>query len=83
MRESYEELKRIANDPNEKYAGVAFIPAIEYFDTPPTEDDLAMFAAWPQYRLLNADEMPGLEAINAGLTYSAWVIDSPAYLKRL
>lgn len=86
MRESYEELKRIADDPKEKEAGVAFIPALEYFDTAPTEDDLAMFAAWPQFRLLKPDEMPSTEivsSITAGLTYSAWVIDSPIYLKWL
>ena len=86
MRESYEELKRIADDPDKRDAGVAFIPAIEYFDTAPTEDELAMFAAWPQYRLLNADEIPSAGAassIKAGLAYYAWVIDSPVYLKWL
>ncbi|TQW01009.1 hypothetical protein V2A60_002027 [Cordyceps javanica] len=83
MRESYEELKRVAEDPDQKDAGVAFVPAMEYFDTTPTEEELAMFAAWPQYRLLKPEELPrgGLAgSIKAGLTYSAWVIDSPAYL---
>ncbi|KAJ6787850.1 hypothetical protein PWT90_08346 [Aphanocladium album] len=87
MRESYEELKRIADDDSaSKAAGVSFIPAVEYFDEAPTEDALAMFAAWPEYRLLTPDEFPrtGAESsIKAGLTYSAWVIDSPAYLKWL
>ncbi len=72
MRESYEELKRIADDRDKRDAGVAFIPAIEYFDRAPTEDELAMFAAWPQYRLLNADELPSAGAassIRVGLTY--------------
>ncbi|OAR02984.1 hypothetical protein LLEC1_07497 [Akanthomyces lecanii] len=76
MQESYKESKRIADDPNKKDAGVAFIPA--------SKEDLAMFAAWPQYRLLNANESPSegaARSIKAGLTYSAWVIDSPVYLK--
>lgn len=84
MRETYDELKRIADDPTNDSAGVAFIPALEYFDTAPTEDELAMFAAWPEYRLLTREEMPNAaDSIQTGLTYSAWVIDSPAYLKWL
>ncbi|OAA40104.1 FAD dependent oxidoreductase superfamily [Beauveria brongniartii RCEF 3172] len=80
---SAQELKRIAGDPDIEDAGVAFITAVEYFDTTPTEDELDMFAVWPEYRLLEPDEMPTegtAKGIKAGLTYSAWVIDTLAYL---
>lgn len=86
MRESYDELKRIADDASLEAAGVSFMPAVEYFDTLPTKDDLAMFAAWPGYRLLGADELPRSKeasSVKGGLTYSAWVINSPVYLKWL
>ncbi|KAH8710967.1 D-amino-acid oxidase [Beauveria bassiana] len=83
MLETYEELKRIADDPDIEDAGVALITAVEYFDTTPTEDELDMFAVWPEYRLLEPDEMPTegtAKSIKAGMTYSAWVIDTPTYL---
>ncbi|OAA60002.1 NAD(P)-binding domain protein [Cordyceps fumosorosea ARSEF 2679] len=87
MRESYAELRRIADDHLAKDAGVAFIPAVEYFDTAPAAEELSMFAAWPQYRQLTPEEIPGaaglVGGIEAGLTYSAWVIDTPAYLQWL
>ncbi|KAM3462407.1 hypothetical protein MY5147_005921 [Beauveria neobassiana] len=83
MLETYEELKRIADDPDIEDAGVTLITAVEYFDTTPTEDELDMFAVWPEYRLLEPDEMPTegtAKSIKAGLTYSSWVIDTPTYL---
>lgn len=86
MRESYDELRRLADDPNSKSAGVSFIPAVEYFDAPLSEQDLAMFSAWPGFRIFEKNELPtspGTDSIKAGLTYSAWVINSPVYLKWL
>ncbi|KAJ2971169.1 hypothetical protein NQ176_g7828 [Zarea fungicola] len=86
MRETYEELKRVADDANTRSAGVDFIPAVEYFDTALGEEDLAMFSAWPGYRLLGPSELPSSDtasSVKTGLTYSAWVINSPIYLKWL
>ena len=77
MHETYDRLKTIAKeDPS---SAVDFVPALEYFDKELSEDDVTMFAAWPGYRALNSSELP-LDSVKAGLTYSAWVLNSPAYL---
>lgn len=86
MLESYDEFRRLANDNGLKEAAVEFVPALEYFEKSLSESDLEMFSKWPGYRLLNADELPSggkASAIKAGLTYDAWVVNSPVYLKWL
>lgn len=60
MRESYNEFKRLAGAPDAKLAGVSFLPALEYFDIAPSEEELSMFAAWPRFRQLDADELPNV-----------------------
>ncbi|KAJ6444057.1 FAD dependent oxidoreductase superfamily [Purpureocillium lavendulum] len=78
MQETYAKLGEICR--NESTAGVEFVPAIEYFDSDLSPRDLEMFSVWPQFRLLEPTELPESATIKAGLTYSAWVLNSPVYL---
>lgn len=80
MRKSYDEFKRLASSRDTQLAGVSFIPAVEYFDIAPNEEELSMFAAWPGFRQLDANELPNAAGVTSGLTYEAWVINSPVYL---
>ncbi|CAG8946526.1 unnamed protein product [Penicillium salamii] len=83
MRETYQELQRIAKEIPE--AGVKFVPAIEYFDTAATLSlDEGGYTEWPAFRILEASEYPvGHESIQLGVTYGGWVLNSPVYLKWL
>lgn len=86
MREGYDEFRRLADDPNLADAGVEFVPALEYFEKSLTDSDLEMFSKWPGYRMLAPEELPTAgkaSNIQAGLTYEAWVVNSPVYLKWL
>lgn len=78
MRETYDAMDRLAK--TDKSAGVGFVPAVEYFDAELTPKDLEMFSAWPEFRVFDASELPKSDTIKAGLTYSAWVLNSPVYL---
>ncbi|CAG7920181.1 unnamed protein product [Penicillium olsonii] len=79
MRETYREFEKIAEIPE---AGVNFIPAVEYFDAPSLLD--SGYTEWPGFRILEATEYPsGHESIRLGVTYRAWVLNSPTYLQWL
>ncbi|KAF7559900.1 hypothetical protein G7046_g4248 [Stylonectria norvegica] len=78
MRESFEVFQKIAR--NESAAAVNFVPAVEYFHRELHEEDLEMFKTWLDFRILSATELPADDGIASGLTYSAWVLNSPVYL---
>ncbi|OAQ86366.1 FAD dependent oxidoreductase superfamily [Purpureocillium lilacinum] len=78
MHETYAKLGEICR--TESTSGVEFVPAVEYFDTELCPRDLEMFSAWPQFRVLDPSELPQSSTIKSGLTYSAWVLNSPVYL---
>ncbi|KAK2590992.1 hypothetical protein QQS21_011328 [Conoideocrella luteorostrata] len=80
MRESFDKFKQLSDA--DKSSGVSFVPAEEYFDSELSGKDRDMFAAWPGFRLFETSELPG-GTVKAGLTYSAWVLNSPVYLKWL
>lgn len=78
MRESYAELEALAR--SDKTAGVQMVPAVEYFSAALTGDTRAQFATWPGFRVLDGAELPSGNCIRSGLTYAAWVLNSPVYL---
>ncbi|UNI24287.1 hypothetical protein JDV02_010045 [Purpureocillium takamizusanense] len=78
MHETYAKLSEICR--TESTSGVEFVPAVEYFDAELGPRDLEMFSAWPRFRVLGPSELPQSSTIKAGLTYSAWVLNSPVYL---
>ena len=79
MRETYREFESITNKHPE--AGVQFIPAIEYFDSADPDSFLAKengYIDWSGFRTLEADEYPpGHASIQLGVSYRAWVLNSP------
>ena len=85
MRETYREFESITNKHPE--AGVQFIPAIEYFDSADPDSFLAKengYIDWSGFRTLEADEYPpGHASIQLGVSYRAWVLNSPVYLEWL
>ncbi|PWY85867.1 FAD dependent oxidoreductase superfamily [Aspergillus sclerotioniger CBS 115572] len=88
MRETYRELQDLAGRHPE--AGIEFIPAVEYFDTadPAYFDNKLVgengYASWPGFRVLSPSELPAqYESVKLGVTYTAWVLNSPVYLKWL
>lgn len=85
MRETYRQLQTIAEQHPE--AGVQFIPAIEYFDSADLTSFLAKengYIDWPGFRTLAPQEYPvGHPAIQLGVTYRSWVLNSPVYLQWL
>ncbi|RAL00163.1 FAD-dependent oxidoreductase [Aspergillus ibericus CBS 121593] len=88
MRETYREMEDLADRHPE--TGIQFIPAIEYFDTadPAYCDEKLVqengYASWPGFRVLRSSELPAqYESIKLGVTYTAWVLNSPVYLKWL
>ncbi|KAG5927357.1 hypothetical protein E4U42_002334 [Claviceps africana] len=78
MCETYSKLRDISA--SDESAGVRFIAAVEYFDKEVPLSDKNMFSAWPNYRRLQASELPAVASIKEGLTYTAWVLNSPVYL---
>ncbi|KAL6901033.1 FAD dependent oxidoreductase [Trichoderma evansii] len=78
MHETFSMLKDLSV--KDKAASVEFIPAVEYFEKQLKPEDLEMFSAWPEFRCLEQFELPSNSSIKAGLTYSAWVLNSPVYL---
>lgn len=85
MRETYHRLEQIAKTHPE--AGIEFVPAVEYFDAPDA-NLLAKengYTDWPGFRVLDSSEYPSAStgAIRLGVTYRAWVLNSPVYLKWL
>jgi hypothetical protein len=81
MRETFDKLRHISQ--TDKSSGVEFIPAVEYFDSELSEKDRHMFSSWPGFRVYEQSELPEGGAFKAGLTYEAWVLNSPLYLKWL
>ncbi|KAG5977501.1 hypothetical protein E4U55_006744 [Claviceps digitariae] len=81
MRETYRKLQDISA--SDVSAGVKFVAAVEYFDKAVSPADKDMFAAWPNYRMLEPSELPAVGSIKEGLTYTAWVLNSPVYLEWL
>ncbi|PYI01497.1 FAD dependent oxidoreductase, partial [Aspergillus sclerotiicarbonarius CBS 121057] len=87
MRETYREMEDLADSPE---TGIRFIPAVEYFDTADpaySDEELVQgngYASWPGFRVLGSSELPAqYESIKLGVTYTAWVLNSPVYLKWL
>lgn len=82
MRETYHRFEIIAEQYPE--AGVDFIPALEYFDSADPASFLAKengYIDWPGFRTLASQEYPaGHPAIQLGVTYRSWVLNSPVYL---
>ncbi|OOF92099.1 hypothetical protein ASPCADRAFT_399474 [Aspergillus carbonarius ITEM 5010] len=88
MRETYRQLQDLADRHPE--AGIQFIPAVEYFDTadPAYFDETLIqengYASWPGFRVLSSSELPvQCGSVKLGVTYTAWVLNSPVYLKWL
>ncbi|KAK5998858.1 D-amino-acid oxidase [Cladobotryum mycophilum] len=81
MRETFQKFLQLSKE--DKDAGVEFVPAVEYFDSTLSEGDVEMFASWPGFRIFDPSELPRGSSIKAGLTYSAWVLNSPVYLSWL
>ena len=85
MQETYRDLKIIADTYPE--AGVRFIPAVEYFDSVDQSSFLAKengYIDWPDFCVLEPEEYPaGHDAIQLGVTYCSWVLNSPVYLQWL
>ncbi|PYH95474.1 nucleotide-binding domain-containing protein [Aspergillus ellipticus CBS 707.79] len=85
MRETYRKMKDLAS--NHPETGIEFIPAVEYFDTadPAYFDEKLIrengYGSWPEFRILDASELPAqYESVKLGVTYTAWVLNSPVYL---
>lgn len=78
MHETFDKLKQVSE--TDKASGVAFIPAAEYFDSELSDQDREMFSSWPGFRVFEQRELPKSGSIKAGLTYEAWVLNSPVYL---
>lgn len=85
MHETYDELKVTAE--RHPDSSVRFVRAVEYFDSPsPAYSDETLvkqngYADWPDFRILDPSELPaGHDAIQLGVTYTGWVLNSPVYL---
>ncbi|RAH42617.1 FAD-dependent oxidoreductase [Aspergillus brunneoviolaceus CBS 621.78] len=88
MRETYRELERLSAIHPE--ASIQFVPGVEFFDVAdPAYFDPKLtqengYASWPGFRVLESREYPqGHESIKLGVTYTAWVLNSPMYLRWL
>ncbi|PYH84681.1 FAD dependent oxidoreductase [Aspergillus uvarum CBS 121591] len=88
MRETYQELRRLSEIHPE--ASVRFVPGVEYFDVAgPAYFDPKLtqengYASWPGFRILDPREFPeGHGSVKLGVTYTAWVLNSPVYLRWL
>jgi D-amino-acid oxidase len=79
-RETYDFFQQTAQQHPD--CGIRFCPGFEYFERPAhTYTDLKpeqQYCTWPGFRVLQRDELP--LAAQWGVTYDAWVIDSPRYL---
>lgn len=80
MHQTFDKLKDVSE--SDTSSGVEFIPAVEYFESDLSAKDMEMFSSWPGFRILEPSELPK-SSIKAGLTYDAWVLNSPVYLKWL
>ncbi|OAQ68646.1 FAD dependent oxidoreductase superfamily [Pochonia chlamydosporia 170] len=80
MHQTFDKLKHVSE--SDTSSGVEFIPAVEYFESDLSAKDMEMFSSWPGFRILKPSELPK-SSIKAGLTYDAWVLNSPVYLKWL
>ncbi|KAJ5825201.1 FAD dependent oxidoreductase superfamily [Penicillium riverlandense] len=85
MHETYEELKAMAESHPD--SSVRFVRAVEYFDaaSPAYSDETLVkqngYADWPDFRILDQSELPSdHDAIQLGVTYTGWVLNSPVYL---
>lgn len=81
MQETYRELDAIAQ--NHPEAGVAFIPAVEYFDSADPDSFLSKengYINWPDFSIVDKKQYPPNHDIQLAVTYRSWVLNSPVYL---
>lgn len=81
MQETYRELDAIAQ--NHPEAGVAFIPAVEYFDSADPDSFLSKengYIDWPDFSIIDKKQYPPNHNIQLAVTYRSWVLNSPVYL---
>ncbi|KAJ5212617.1 uncharacterized protein N7498_004263 [Penicillium cinerascens] len=81
MQETYRELDAIAQ--NHPEAGVAFIPAVEYFDSADPDSFLSKengYINWPDFSIIDKTQYPPNHDIQMAVTYRSWVLNSPVYL---
>ncbi|RAL08771.1 FAD-dependent oxidoreductase [Aspergillus homomorphus CBS 101889] len=88
MRETYTELQRLSEKHPE--ASVQFVPGVEFFDVAdpayfdPRLTQENSYASWPGFRVLDPQDFPeGHDTVKLGVTYTAWVLNSPVYLRWL